>query len=267
MKSLYKYDDYRHFLKDYYEQAKEENPRYSFQQFAKAAGLNSPNYLKIIIDGTRDLTVANIHRFAKALRLTPAETDFFEALVLMNQSSEELEEKYYRARIQKLRSIRVQEQRKVDIRHIGELPYLPAILISCDGLAETEASGYLSKKFGIEERTVKSALNKLLAEDIIDSVNGILTRQSDYFVQFDGLRSSSDIKSFLRRQLELSKEALERRYATDAKIFAHTYSSSIKRVPSAVAKIRELLEELTKDSSDDPHEKTMQLNIQFFPLD
>jgi uncharacterized protein (TIGR02147 family) len=60
--------------------------RFSYRYFSKKAGYASPNFLKLVIDGQRNLSLDSIERFATALELTTAERDVFQALVLLGQA-------------------------------------------------------------------------------------------------------------------------------------------------------------------------------------
>jgi uncharacterized protein (TIGR02147 family) len=47
---IFKYLDYRKYLKDFYEYMKGRDPKFSYRVFAKTAKLNSENYLKLVVD-------------------------------------------------------------------------------------------------------------------------------------------------------------------------------------------------------------------------
>src|SRR5262245_11343971 len=88
MADLFKYLDYRRFLKDYYtEQKAKRGSAFSFRSFARLAGLSSPNFLKLVMDGKRNLGPEGIKSFAKALKLGKEESSYFENLVHFNQSA------------------------------------------------------------------------------------------------------------------------------------------------------------------------------------
>lgn len=267
MKSIYKYSDYRAFLKDRYLDKKAADSRFSFQRFSKEAGINSPNYLKLVMDGDRNLTVSNIHQFAKALGLTESEVEFFETLVLLTQSTNAAEKKYYRSRLLRLKNGRIERQGQVKIKNLAEFPYLPAILVSADGLTLDVAEQKISSRFNLKREQVEKVLQTLLKEKILELRESRLKLTNDYFVQYDRLRASADQKQFLKAQLALSSRALENRYSSDAQFFAHTFTTSPDRVAGMVQKFADLLEAVTEESSEDPPENAMQINIQFFPLE
>ena len=72
------YSNYRTFLQDYYEFKKAEQPVFSHRYFAQKAGITSPNYLKLVMDGKRNLTKKTLLKFAAALGLKGMRAEFFE---------------------------------------------------------------------------------------------------------------------------------------------------------------------------------------------
>lgn len=59
---VYGYLDYRAFLADLYTAKKARG--FSYRSFSRRAGLSSPNYLKLVIDGQRNLSAKMAERFA-----------------------------------------------------------------------------------------------------------------------------------------------------------------------------------------------------------
>src|SRR5262245_35395175 len=76
---VYDYLDYRAYLRDVYLEGKKRG--LSHRSFSRRAGLKSPNYLKRVIDGDRNLSDDMIARFAKALGLDRESSDYFRDLV------------------------------------------------------------------------------------------------------------------------------------------------------------------------------------------
>ena len=86
------YLDYRQFLQDFYlykrSQTQNQLRPYTYSVFAASADIKSPNYLKMIIEGKRNLSDDMILKFAKALSLNKARTNEFRLLVLFNQATD-----------------------------------------------------------------------------------------------------------------------------------------------------------------------------------
>lgn len=78
--------NYRDFLREFYFYEKQTTTAFSYRVFSARAGFKSPNFLKLVIDGKRNLTLASIRGIIKALKLTPDEGTFFKNLVLLNQA-------------------------------------------------------------------------------------------------------------------------------------------------------------------------------------
>ncbi|HLD44306.1 MAG TPA: TIGR02147 family protein, partial [bacterium] len=85
--NLFTYLDYRKYLKDWYEYHKQNTTGFSFRSFSQKAGFGSPNFLKRVIEGERNLTESSTRAVIKCLELNKQESAFFERLVLFNQST------------------------------------------------------------------------------------------------------------------------------------------------------------------------------------
>jgi uncharacterized protein (TIGR02147 family) len=104
MISIFDYQQYRSFLKDHYEDQKRRKTGLTYARFSTAAGIKSPNFLKVVIDGQKNLTPENVARFAKALSLKEHEAEYFEALVHFNQAKTSLEREFHEDRLQRVRT-------------------------------------------------------------------------------------------------------------------------------------------------------------------
>ncbi len=79
-----RYQDYRSFLVDFVAYLRKLDPRFSFRRFARAAGFSSPNYLKLVMDGDRNLSIESAPRFVLGLGLDKDEGDVFGCLVALD---------------------------------------------------------------------------------------------------------------------------------------------------------------------------------------
>ena len=105
--------NYRDYLKAYYQFRKKASANdfrpYNYQVFSAAANIKSPNYLKMIIEGRRNLSEDMIEKFAKALGFQKNQTEEFRLLVLMNQSEETASRNVY---LKSLSEFRVEQKLK-----------------------------------------------------------------------------------------------------------------------------------------------------------
>ena len=78
-----RFTDYRKYLRLLVPHLKATRPGFSFRAFAARAGFSSPNYLKLVADGQRNLAAESVDKFARGLGLTRREHDVFRLLVLL----------------------------------------------------------------------------------------------------------------------------------------------------------------------------------------
>src|SRR5688572_639356 len=83
---VFRYQDYRSFLREFYERNKQLKGGYSLRAFSRGTGLRSPNYLKLVMDGARNLTQPMALRFAEGCGLTGNAVEYFCELVAFNQA-------------------------------------------------------------------------------------------------------------------------------------------------------------------------------------
>jgi uncharacterized protein (TIGR02147 family) len=86
MPDLSHYIDYRLFLRQYYLERRKKEPRFSFQDFSRFAGIKSKGFLHNVIAGKRTLNDAHIAGLCKAMRFGVFESRFFTLLVNFNQA-------------------------------------------------------------------------------------------------------------------------------------------------------------------------------------
>ena len=84
--SVFDYKSHRSYLKDWFLAKKHLSRGYSTAVFAKKARLSSKNLLGMVIRGERNLSWTSINGFSKALGLKLKEKNYFEKLVLFNQT-------------------------------------------------------------------------------------------------------------------------------------------------------------------------------------
>jgi uncharacterized protein (TIGR02147 family) len=90
---IFGYTNYRSFLKDKYAELKQTNSAFSYRFFSKECGYSSPNFLKLVTDGKRNLSEDSIKRFSLFFKFDQKETKYFKNLVHFNQAQSSDEKK------------------------------------------------------------------------------------------------------------------------------------------------------------------------------
>lgn len=102
MPDIYNYLDYREYLRDCYQEKKQDNPGFSYQVLANLAGFKSKSFLPHVIEGTRNLSEASIPGIVQALKLSEREREYFELLVAYGQArSHAGKQRFFEALVEK----------------------------------------------------------------------------------------------------------------------------------------------------------------------
>lgn len=262
------YSNYRTYLADYYEFKKAESPIFSHRFFAKKAGITSPNYLKLVMDGKRNLTKKSLVKFAAALGLKGARAGFFEDLVFFNQSETLAERNAYYANILRTRA-------KAGLRRLDEAQF--QLFSDWRHIAVRELAA--AKGFRPDARWVAKRLGKAVSEkEAEESLKllaslGLLKRTANGFMQADVNITTSDevrsllVKNYHHQMIGMADRALDELPAARRDISSITIPIHAKDFAKVKEQIRLMRKELLNLAADPgAGEDVVQVNIQLFPL-
>lgn len=268
--SVYGYTNYRAYLKDYYEFRKDSQRGYSFRAFSKMAGFTSPNILKLVIDGERNLSPESIQKFIKALNLKGQMCEYFATLVKMNQAKSDADKEYYYAILQKL----TPEAKKRDLNpesHKYLSHWLFPVIREMTALKEFRDDPYWISRRIYGKATINEitqALQFLQQEGFVEKHDGRLIMKDNMVLSSDEVKSLS-IRNYHRQMLEQAKESLESIPVEEREFGAVTFS-----IPeSAVLELKYKLKQFRRDlhtwamqvTEDKGGELIIQVNAQMYP--
>jgi|JI10StandDraft_1071094.scaffolds.fasta_scaffold186065_2 uncharacterized protein (TIGR02147 family) len=271
MKPILSYESYRDLLKDFYEEKKQSNPSYSYRIFSKKAGLNSDNYLKMVMDGQRNITQKNVLKFAKGLNLNEWEARYFENLVFYNQAKDEDDRIFYYknmelARSHSTRGLLSKDQYEVLSNWhplaIKELGLLPDFNLNSRWIASK-----LDHKITPQE--AKDAVDLLERLNLIrvDPKSGKI-HGTDQSLETPEVDTSSAIGNFHKTILNLASEAIDHQKIDERCLSSLVVAVRKKDLPEAFKKIHKFRNEM--DSffvKGKPYDSVYQLAIQLFRID
>lgn len=265
--SVFEFLDYRAYLKAFYTAKKRASKgKFSYRVFSNQTGVDSPNYLKLIVDGARNLTPAHAKRVARFCGLNENETQFFLALVKWNQNKQREEEAELWNRVLKHRmksNLKRLSSSQLAILSDLRITALFELLQISQG-DETVAT--LAKRLAVSPEVVEHGLAALQTAELVQiSDSGISVMQKT-------LKSEDDVPSQVVRQyhsqsLNAAREALQTVKVEHREFISTTVSLPISATPEVKALLRETrdkllaLSENTKDAN-----AVFQINFQFFPL-
>lgn len=269
---LIQYDNYRGFLRDWYQHFKSLNAKVSFRFLSQRTGLKSPNYWKLIMEGDRKLSNEMIPRFAKTLKLEELESHYFHHLVLMNQAEGIKERALHAQHLADLKKRLAPLSISVPDTNYFSRWYLPIL---------REAAVVAKLRNSLEEIQAMLRLPLSLSQikeglDLLVE-GGFLRVESDgRFEESTTLLSTGDrvtsalAMQYLTRMIEESLPALETLPAGEREFGAQTLTLGT----SQLEELKQLARNFRKDAlrlaeqgaGKAAGERVVQVNLQIFPL-
>lgn len=268
-KSVLEYDNYRDFLRDFYQISKSEDPKFSLGYFSKRAGFKSRSVLLQVISGNRNIAVASIPKFAKALKLNRAEADFFSHLVLFNQAKTIEQKNHYAQEILNFKEFRklspLKESQYNYFNHwyfvvIREMAFLKGFSLDVEWILQN-----IQPKISRSE--CRRAVDELIKLNLFkQNSSGKLVPNKDWLFTPDEVISSA-IANFHQQMLRLASESMERFAREQRDISALTFAVSqntAKTIKEKIQMFRKEIEGLV--SQDETVDSVYQFNLQLFPV-
>lgn len=267
--NLFDYGDYRVYLKDLYVALKRSNRAFSFRSFARRAGFHSPNFLKLVMDGKRNLTDKSLPLFVKGLNLNKQEEEFFSHLVFYNQATTKDEASHYYKQLhqcQKFRQMRQLETNEFEYCSEWHHAAVRELVLSpqFDGTAE-----WLARKIypPITPTAARRSIELLEKLGFIEKGKDGHWRQTSALVSTGAEVMSVALFNYHMQMLDLAKLSLRRVPETRRDISSLTVGISKEKIAEFKTKIQMFRQDILKFVATDVVPDTViQLNIQMFPL-
>ncbi len=266
---VFGYMDYRSFLRDFYAEKKAGKRGFSFRAFSMRAGLGSPNYLKLVMDGDRNLTPEMAERFATACGLKGDSAAFFCELVGFNQAKNLAERSDKFAKLTTYRKYRAAHKLEVAQAAYCTNWYLPAIrelALRKDFRAD---AAWIAQTLvpSITEAEASMALEKLLELRllVLDEEGRVV--QGTELVSTAADTSLMHVRSYHRTMIARGIEAMDDIPWQERDISSLTLClgpTGIKRYKDRLQRFQNELLELSSLESDP--QQVIQINFQLFPL-
>jgi len=265
---VFNYLDYRAFLRDYYVEQKVKR-QLSYRRFSQEGGLRSPNYLKLVIDGQRNLSDAMARRFAQALGLVGESRQYFIELVRFNQASSAgpRDEAY-----EKLTGFhRYQAAHKLEQAHAAyhSTWYLPAIRELAASKAFRADPAWIAThlKPAIKRSEAKRALGILLELGLLQMNDRGQMKLGQAIVSTGPETRGVHITRYHREMIGRASHAIDTHPASERDISSLTLcvgADGLKRLKERIQRFRRELVDLAV--LDDAPRQVIQVNFQLFPL-
>jgi uncharacterized protein (TIGR02147 family) len=269
MHNIFEYIDYRKYLADYYQEKKETTQYFSYRYFSLKTGINSPSFLKSVIDGKRNLTTNMSEKFAKTLGFKSREKTYFLNLVAFNQAKT-LKEKQLCYTILRTISKRVKESPvKGDQYDFLSSWYVPVIreLICIRNFNDDFDLLAAAVEPAIDPYQAKSSVELLLRLKMVEKLKTGIYKQTSTAITIDESISSMAVRSFTGTMIDHSKSSLETISKEQRHISGITMGISRKSYAIITKEIEAFKDRLKIIvSQDNTVDSVYQINLALFPL-
>lgn len=270
--------DFREYLRDFYNYKKKTQSSlvrsYSYATFSAAADIKSPNYLKLIIDGHRNLSDNMIKKFARALQLSKPESEEFAALVHYGQAKDPLERNRCLKVLADIRVRKQMESGQIKEEVMNKVPswvtWVLYALVDQSNIKFDIVKLREALKGRVSHDEIQNALNLLLERGELEkNENGEIVKGRKL------MEGSSDIPPALVRRLQaeliyLGMESLFQDDPTEREFGAFTMALTQEEFEQIKFEVRQLRKRLYAEYSvkreQSKGEKVYQLNFQLFPV-
>lgn len=266
---VFKFHDYRSFLRDFYAQNKAGRYGFSLRAFSKRAQLRSSNYLKLVMDGARNLTQEMAPRFAEACGLRGQATEYFVALVAFNQAKSVKDRDRAYARLSRLSRYR-------EVHHLSRAQeayhahwYIPVIRELAVRRDFREDPRWVASRLmpAITPREAEQAIEVLVELGLLVRDRRGRLGQTQHLVQTPDTPLGQHISRYHRVMLERAAEAIDGVPKEQRHIESLTLCLSEARIRDLKARIDSLCGEILQEyQADDDSRRVVQLNMQLFPV-
>jgi uncharacterized protein (TIGR02147 family) len=265
---VFAYLDFRAFLRDYYAARKRAGRGFSYRSFSRKAGLKSPNYLKLVVDGQRNLSSDMAQRFARACGLTGDALRYFVDLVAFGQAVTLGERNAIYARLNGYH--RYRNAHKLDAAHAAYYSawYMPAIRELASRADFRDDAAWIAAQLwpAIAPEDAARALELLLQL-------GLLVREDGRICQREALLSTGaetrglHIVSYHRAMMDRAMASIDLVPAAQRDISSLTLCLSPQGLRAFKERIQRFRKELLELSAlEQAPTQVVQINFQLFPL-
>lgn len=269
MKAIFSYTDYREFLRDYYETRKASDSHFSYRLFSSLVGFASPNFIRLVARGKRNLSPDGVQKIINGIRLGETEGHYFETLVAFNQSDSPLQRQRLEKRLSYFKALANVEPLNADqsegLSHWYDLAIRELTLIKDFREDASWISGALS---GIVSKDqAGKSLGQLVELGLLkrDQNNRLCPVQS--CISIDPINQNGHRRTIHKEMIQKAHDSVERTPEAFRDISGLTIAVNHETFQMAKDLIRKFRRELNVLlSNGDQKDAVYQINFQIFNL-
>lgn len=267
MKPITEYQDYREFMRDYYEERKRTSA-FSWREFSHLAGFTSSNYIQLVCNGKSRLSKNGIERVATAMELEGADRDYFCAMVHFGDARSD--EKKVQAfnemqKIAKENHMRVIDAEAFKYFESWVNPVMRELAPIMPGAKPLELARRCYPVVSAAE--VRHSLDFMLHADLLKKVCEDAYEQTEKVVTGSSEAIPLALRSMNRQMSKFAVDAIDEISPEKRHIAGVTLGLSDATYKWLVQKLENLRQQVVAIAAKEKnYDKVFRLNLQLFPL-
>lgn len=265
---VFAFRDHREFLRAFYERKAGQQAGFTYAAFSERVGVRTPNYLRLVIDGQRNLSDELTQRFGQACELTGDALAYFCALVAYGQAKTATERSERYAAMQGFDRFRATHRLDAAQSAYHAEWYIPVVYELCarpDFRADPTWIGAALLP-AISAKQAAKALSVLRKLGLLEERGGRLVQRQDVVETPEG-PLGHQVAAFHRSMMARAGESIDVVPRDDREIAALTLCVSDSQMRELKAELEAFRKQLLERYLSDPApERVVQVNFQMFPL-
>lgn len=243
--NVFRYLDFRLFLKDWLAYQKASQSGLSLRDVARAAGL-TPSHLSMAISGARSLTPAAFSKLIPVLELSPAEQSFFELLVTLGTASSQRVRLGALERMKRFRNYRKLNPKEAEVYQYLNRWYYVAIreMASLPDFRADEAWIQSRLRSHVELKEIKEALKFLKEGGFLEILPDGRAVPPEKRLECEGGVYSLSLAGFHRQMLSLASDSIESTPREERNLMGHAFAADAETFEKVQAILAEAYEKI-----------------------
>jgi uncharacterized protein (TIGR02147 family) len=268
MNKIYRYLDYRAFLKDALKERKGNNPHFSYRYISNYLNLKSPGFFNWVLQGKKRLPDPLVPRIAELFRLDKEESEYLSILVKYNHCARTDERELLFRQLAGFYTKRMKELQPEQYQLFSQWYYLAIrellrVIRFKDDFRELAKS--LSPKITVRE--AQEAIMTLKKLGLIAPDESCFLKPTESLITTKDVWESELIKNLQIHFADMGKNAIVTVPKQQRDISNLTFCASegaMKQIAHEIARLREKVLQISEN--DRGADRVFQGNFQIFPI-
>lgn len=272
MKSIFRYTDYRKYLKELFPEIKKEKPYFSHRYLCRKLGLKSNNFMVLVIQGKRNLSQKMSITLSETLHHSDSEMEYFSSMVEYAQAQDSTQKERWFGKMMEIRrnesSLTIEDHQYEYYSNwynapIGELAPIMGYPLDYNKLSKA-----LIPPITVAE--AKRSIQLLLELGILEDTGSSFVLKHSWFSSkrnrmSDSLRMS--ILTFLRKMCRMGPGSWRRFSAREYDFSNVIVTVSDEAYKKVVRELHKCMEKIaTIEELDQEKDRVYNINLHVFPL-